>query len=96
MKNLIKPILLVLGVIFGSASFAQTSPDSTHKGKTGKNYNEQTYPDSTVRKKSNMDMNRSDSTRMNDRRKNPSNMPSDSTRTRMQNDKMMLRDSVNN
>ena len=87
MKNLIKSILVIAGLTFSSASFAQTGMDhSTTADSTG-NRNKSKMQDK-------MNPNRTDSTQMKDRRRTPSTMPQDSMRNRNQNDRMMQRDSV--
>lgn len=99
MKNLIKSLLIVAGIAFGSTAYAQAGMDQTaaadsSMNKTkGKMQNNQMHSDTTMHK-NNMDRHRSDSIQMNDRRRNPSTMPQDSTRNRNQNDRMMQRDSV--
>ncbi len=99
MKNLIKSILVIAGLAFSSASFAQTgmdhstTADSTGNRNKSKMQDNRMHSDSTMHKNK-MNPNRTDSTQMKDRRRTPSTMPQDSMRNRNQNDRMMQRDSV--
>lgn len=99
MKNLIKSILVVTGIAFCSTIYAQTgmnqttTADSSMNRSKGKMQNNQIHSDSTMHKNKS-DRQLTDSMQMNDRRRNPSTMPQDSSRNRNQNDRMMQRDSV--
>ncbi len=87
------------GIAFSSAIYAQAgmnqtnSVDSTTNRSKNKMQNNQTHADSSMHRNT-IDRQHSDSMQINDRRRNPSTMPQDSSRNRNQNDRMMQRDSL--
>lgn len=99
MKNLIKSLLVFAGIALGTETYAQAgmnqtnTADSTTNRSKGKMQNNQMHSDTTMHRNT-MDRQRSDSMQMNDGRRNPSNMPQDTSRNRNRNDKMMQRDSL--